>query len=274
MEDFALIAKNATAMRELSEDARWRVSPNINYLRLSAEFQDLAGEMATKAKDKEPRRGDPGVCQVDDELRQVSQTGPRRAPDLAWTAGGGSRATLIRSASSATEVVRCRRAGCRQARGPGSSTLVRPMRACDRAERRRPAARRGRQSPRCWRPTLPGRRSFEGCATAWPRDFRPSSGPRHSILAAARSHTGAGGSCFLACRIPTSDYDTVIHPGERRHRRPKAPASKFESVTPDRRAALLAFNCCSRHALSRAFRNDAQCYPISHPPRRPPYKTS
>ncbi len=52
MEDFALIAKNATAMRELSEDVRWQVSPNINYLRLSAEFQDLAGEMATKAKDK------------------------------------------------------------------------------------------------------------------------------------------------------------------------------------------------------------------------------
>ena len=52
MEDFALIAKNATAMRELSEDAQWRVSPNINYLRLSAEFQELAGEMATKAKER------------------------------------------------------------------------------------------------------------------------------------------------------------------------------------------------------------------------------
>jgi hypothetical protein len=32
VEDFALIAKNARAMRELSEDARWRVSPNINYI--------------------------------------------------------------------------------------------------------------------------------------------------------------------------------------------------------------------------------------------------
>jgi hypothetical protein len=39
-------------MRELSEDARWQVSPNVNYLRLSAEFQDLAGELATTAKDK------------------------------------------------------------------------------------------------------------------------------------------------------------------------------------------------------------------------------
>ena len=52
VEDFALIAKNATAMRELSEDARWRVSPNVNYLRLSAEFQDLAGELAAKAKER------------------------------------------------------------------------------------------------------------------------------------------------------------------------------------------------------------------------------
>jgi cytochrome c556 len=52
VEDFALIEKNATAMRELSEDARWRVSPNVNYLRLSAEFQDVAGELAAKAKEK------------------------------------------------------------------------------------------------------------------------------------------------------------------------------------------------------------------------------
>jgi len=52
VEDFALIAKNARAMRELSEDAQWRVSPNVNYLRLSAEFQDLAEEMAAKAKER------------------------------------------------------------------------------------------------------------------------------------------------------------------------------------------------------------------------------
>jgi Na+-transporting NADH:ubiquinone oxidoreductase subunit NqrC len=52
VEDFAMIAKNAKAMRELSEDARWRVSPNVNYLRLSAEFQDLADELAAKAKER------------------------------------------------------------------------------------------------------------------------------------------------------------------------------------------------------------------------------
>ena len=51
-EDFDLIARNAKALRELSEDAQWRVSPNVNYLRLSAEFQDLADEMAGKAKAK------------------------------------------------------------------------------------------------------------------------------------------------------------------------------------------------------------------------------
>jgi hypothetical protein len=52
VEDFALIAKSAKAMRELSEDARWRVSPNANYLRFSAEFRDLADELGAKAKEK------------------------------------------------------------------------------------------------------------------------------------------------------------------------------------------------------------------------------
>jgi hypothetical protein len=45
-----MIANNARAMRQLSEDARWQVSPKINYLRLSAEFRDLADELAAKAK--------------------------------------------------------------------------------------------------------------------------------------------------------------------------------------------------------------------------------
>ena len=50
LEDFKLIEKNATAMRKLSEDARWRITPNLDYLRRSAEFQDLAAELAAKAK--------------------------------------------------------------------------------------------------------------------------------------------------------------------------------------------------------------------------------
>jgi hypothetical protein len=51
-EDYALIAKNARAMKQLSEDAQWRVSQNVNYLRMSNEFQDLADEVAGKAKDR------------------------------------------------------------------------------------------------------------------------------------------------------------------------------------------------------------------------------
>ena len=52
LENYGLVAENARALKELSQDARWRVSPNINYLRLSAEFQDLADELARKAKEK------------------------------------------------------------------------------------------------------------------------------------------------------------------------------------------------------------------------------
>jgi hypothetical protein len=52
VEDFALIANNARRMRELSEDARWRVSPDVNYLRLSTDFQDVASELEAKAKEK------------------------------------------------------------------------------------------------------------------------------------------------------------------------------------------------------------------------------
>jgi hypothetical protein len=52
LEDYALVAENARAMMELSQDTRWRVSPNVNYLRMSAEFQDLAEELARKAKEK------------------------------------------------------------------------------------------------------------------------------------------------------------------------------------------------------------------------------
>ena len=52
LENYALVAENARALKELSEDTRWRVSPNVNYLRMSAEFQDLAGEVVEKAKQK------------------------------------------------------------------------------------------------------------------------------------------------------------------------------------------------------------------------------
>ncbi|GIW86004.1 MAG: hypothetical protein KatS3mg108_0328 [Isosphaeraceae bacterium] len=52
IEDYALLVKNAKALRALSEDAQWRLSPNIHYLRLSNEFQTLADELASKAQDR------------------------------------------------------------------------------------------------------------------------------------------------------------------------------------------------------------------------------
>lgn len=52
LEDYALIARNARALRELSQDAQWRVSPNMTYLRLSTEFQRLADEVADQARQR------------------------------------------------------------------------------------------------------------------------------------------------------------------------------------------------------------------------------
>jgi cytochrome c556 len=52
VEDFTLIANSARRLREVSEDARWRVSPSATYLRISNEFQDVADEMHAKAKQR------------------------------------------------------------------------------------------------------------------------------------------------------------------------------------------------------------------------------
>jgi hypothetical protein len=52
LENYALVSESARALKELSQDTRWRVSPDVNYLRLSAEFQDLADELAQKAKER------------------------------------------------------------------------------------------------------------------------------------------------------------------------------------------------------------------------------
>lgn len=51
-EDFPLVARNARAMKGLSQDAQWRVSQNLNYVRLSDEFQGLTEELAQKARDE------------------------------------------------------------------------------------------------------------------------------------------------------------------------------------------------------------------------------
>jgi hypothetical protein len=52
-EEYRTIAASAKGLRELSEDARWRVSPDINYLRLSREFQALAGSLEANAKERD-----------------------------------------------------------------------------------------------------------------------------------------------------------------------------------------------------------------------------
>jgi hypothetical protein len=51
LEDYPLPIKNARAMKESSEDAQWRVSPDVNYSRVSEDFKGLADELARKAGD-------------------------------------------------------------------------------------------------------------------------------------------------------------------------------------------------------------------------------
>jgi hypothetical protein len=53
LEDFGLIIKSAQAMKELSEAAEWKVSPDIAYLRFSREFQRLADDLVAQAKEKD-----------------------------------------------------------------------------------------------------------------------------------------------------------------------------------------------------------------------------
>ncbi|MFO0952202.1 MAG: hypothetical protein U0835_13840 [Isosphaeraceae bacterium] len=53
LENFDLITKNARALKELSEAAEWKVSPNVTYLRYSGEFQRLADELIQQAKERD-----------------------------------------------------------------------------------------------------------------------------------------------------------------------------------------------------------------------------
>jgi hypothetical protein len=53
LEKFGMIAKNAQALKDLSEAAEWRVSPTAAYLRYSGEFQRLADELIANAKEKD-----------------------------------------------------------------------------------------------------------------------------------------------------------------------------------------------------------------------------
>jgi hypothetical protein len=52
LENFELIDKNARALKDLSEAAEWKVSPNVTYLRYSIEVQRLADELIEQARRK------------------------------------------------------------------------------------------------------------------------------------------------------------------------------------------------------------------------------
>jgi len=52
-EDFDSIRDNARALRHLAEDAQWRVSPNLTYVKYSAEFAGIADEMERRAREKD-----------------------------------------------------------------------------------------------------------------------------------------------------------------------------------------------------------------------------
>ncbi len=51
-EDFTMIHKNARRLLVLSEDAQWKVSPNIHYFHLSRQFQTIAEHLIEKAGKK------------------------------------------------------------------------------------------------------------------------------------------------------------------------------------------------------------------------------
>jgi hypothetical protein len=55
LENYAMISKNAKALKTLSEAAEWEVPtiPNVNeYVAFTSEFQKLSDELAKKATDK------------------------------------------------------------------------------------------------------------------------------------------------------------------------------------------------------------------------------
>ena len=53
VEDFGMIRDNARALRKVAQDAQWRVSPNLMYVKYSAEFADIADELERRATEKD-----------------------------------------------------------------------------------------------------------------------------------------------------------------------------------------------------------------------------
>jgi hypothetical protein len=52
-EDFGMIRDNARALRKLAGDAQWRVSPNLTYVKYSAEFASIPDELERRANEKD-----------------------------------------------------------------------------------------------------------------------------------------------------------------------------------------------------------------------------
>ena len=52
-EDFDLIRDNARSLRKVAQDAQWKVSPNLTYVKYSAEFASIADELARRANEKD-----------------------------------------------------------------------------------------------------------------------------------------------------------------------------------------------------------------------------
>ena len=53
VEDFDRIADNARSLRKLDLETLWKVSPNLNYVKYSAELAVIADELARCAKDRD-----------------------------------------------------------------------------------------------------------------------------------------------------------------------------------------------------------------------------
>jgi hypothetical protein len=53
IEDFGMIRDNARALRKIAGDAQWRVSPNLTYVKYSAEFAGIADELERRANEKD-----------------------------------------------------------------------------------------------------------------------------------------------------------------------------------------------------------------------------
>ena len=53
LEDFVRLADNARTLRQIGQDTLWKVSPNLTYVKYSAEFASAAEELERRAKERD-----------------------------------------------------------------------------------------------------------------------------------------------------------------------------------------------------------------------------